>query len=1806
LPRAGAATAAPADVALATPDPAATPGGGHDPPPPTVTLAVGFYVNSDSCNGQCLPSSTVVLDAVESSTVQATAVAAAGTQISNVMFQFAPAGTSTWTTFARSASAPYSATFFPASFGLATGHYNVRAVATDNFGDVGYSAPVDVIFVNYGDAYVALESPGSDVTGTIQLEAAPAAPGSFYNVNQRQPDNITFEYSPSGTGQWTTLGTVSQALDANGNPILDPTTNAPLYLISVNTKLLGGDGLYDFETVSVDSQGTVYVDNVVRGVLVDNTGPSVTLATPPSPLTGIVTLNATVVPSISGVAAVRFEVSPAGAGAWSTIGVALSAPYVLTFDTRGLQNGQYDIRAEVSDLAGTVVDSSVAGVTVANPASSFNPDSLAVTDYVVPATGVVLLGAIASSPDNETWAIGFTTAPPALVGGSPLPYTAHQGTEQPVLLRYTDATGWQIADVLWTRNPDGTLSSFQIQALATFTVTGQMAPSGEAWLLLAQTYHPTPGSPAVTTTTALFHRAPGGQFILDPVATATEQPLLSQITSPPTLTLGEAADGSVYGLLVNPGQVKRPESIVSEGAVVTILAQLSYGLLTNGTWTLQTAPTPPGYVPAAFDTVAVTAASLTGPGTGWAALSVQPTTPVVNEPLRLASFDATGWTWVAATGLDALDLTDHFASGPVLHSVAQAIAATSEGVWIQASSGPGEVVALYDPSSGHVIASWCSANVMALSTGCGEPLDGNHPAAVPNAVIETPSGPVAYAEGAGAIDVYAYGIWSAVPVAGFGEDRVLPGLFTGPASGWLSGTYAVGQISAQAPASPLASWPLADENTLTSVALPPAGASTGTSGALAVGLDGAALHYDSSAGWLVDPVPQKAQSINLLGVAFSGQSSAVAVGGFGTILDWNGTSWSEDPASGSLTIAQLNAVAFAPDGEGWAVGTFGTILHFDGTTWSVEQLDAADAGADVTSVTVAGSQVFAVAGGNLVVRGADGTWNSVALVDPSTLPAGAVVSGQLTFQLTLVSGLPDGGIVAAGKSVMIVRQSQSANWEYSDQPIDGIAVALAAFRDPASGEVRAFVSVAPPVNDINGNPTNNVGGFPAGDGELLVETGGGWEDLSRSQYPAMRAPLEGVPEPDPVLAIATSPDGTAAWAVGGYAGTITASGAGDPDPLQARPVGWQTASVWRYDVGGSAQPPALQPAQVIIPGTPGVVSFAFFSSPDCNFECASVAGAQPDVNLSAAMAEIAAFAGQPGGPAFAMLGGNAVGDLSSPTSSSAIVDLENLHNYLTPLGGVPLYGAQGPLDGGLGAAGVSQAWEEAFAQSPAPFGLGGAPAGVTPISWGGTAGSVNLYYSFEVTQNGGTLFVIVLDNAAGSLDASVPGQTAWLQSQLAAAGGLPVIVVASRPLDSELASPSTTAAASDADSVAAMLAAAGVLAVFTTSPTQSDTTHLIPYEQFSTGAPQIPEYEGGSLGYQQVQNDGVMWYDVSVDTVGHAVSVNAIPVVQSLSLEPLDGLTVTQSSTLSFRAVARRPDGTLTNSSYENYVSIPAASCSGCVTPSYAFTSSIPGIGDFVAPTAPGSLFPLLGATGKPKQSSTSGLYCAYNPGTDTVSVTSGLLTASQTVTVLPGEVGQPCGTVFYLPDEHLVTVPGRTVVGKSSAPAPNGAPPPAPAPTTSVNAPLPAIVLPPPPAPAPVPPPTAPASAHPVSPSALPAPPLPASYIAPAAPAALLSSAVLPPLAPPATPIPPGGATAQAAARREERARKHARQSAYVIRPGGVPAVDWFYPAVGLAGVLAMLFLGAALANARRPAEGARLELWDLDNLRHRPRRRF
>ncbi len=1669
---------------------------------------------------------------------------------------------------------------------LIDGLYDLRVIATAAQGEEYESELRDRLVANESPI-ATLADPGTNLRGTIQLNASWPAAGSITSVSFQWAQS---ESAP-GPERWRTI-----------EPSKIPVSKAAGASVSLDTTSLPGDGEYDFRIVP--SKNKELVTSIpVRGRLIDNTPPTVSTIDPGPRVHGQVSISAQANDSGSGVASVRFQARPQG-GVWRNLGGRTTLPtppgsdtYSHTINSEALQNGSYDFRAIAEDRAGNETVSAPVASEVDNPSATAL--SASISGVVAPAQKVHFLGTIANSSEHEAWGYGFTSAPPAEVGGSRLPYTA-QG-EQLVLLRYTDSGGWQISDVPRLSNgepfhllPADEVSSRRGEKNTTnqVHVSGAMTPSGEAWMSVSEVSTNPNAEPVI----GIFHRVPGGQFVLDSSATQTLGPLLGSESANPglldvSLRLGES-EGHAYGILTAPGQSEQSGMAPIQGGSVPVQEKLEYGLLDGGSWGLESAEPPSGVLHAG-ELVTLQAADIGSSDEGWGAFKIGAPQPGLG--LILGHFHGKEWTFARTesgtlgTGLDALDLTGSVAN-PQGTVQPKALKAEGNDVWVEAEvnlppHSATRVVARYEGSSvgsGKVLESWCS---LAVANSCEEALGS---AAVPDAIFQTGSGPLALALTKGAVDVFAHGNWKSVSAPGYepsGEGS--EDVFNSATEGWLAGEHALGHWStehSEGASSALADWPLPDRSPLTSVALPSGSAGAiSESGALAVGFGGTTLSYDPSAGWLVQPAPPRARHINLLSVAFAGPSSAFAVGQLGVILHWNGSAWTEDPQSIKITSSQLNAVAFSPSGEGWAVGANGTILHYDGTGWSTEQPPAADSGVDITSVAVAGSEAFAVANGNLIAHSSAG-WQEVG---SSLLPSPAPTPGNLR----LVAGLPDGGVVAAGRSLVLVREASGQGFAYAAQPLQGIAVALAPYRG-SDGKLRTYASVAPPAAE---SLSHEIGGFPAGDGELLRQTDSGWQDLSHAQYAGGRATGDGAMKSDPVLAVAASPDGEHAWAVGGYDGTEDAAGQGTIGTASAsRPAGWQSASVWRYDTTGSAAPSELAPTQPNLPAQPGTVSFAFFTSPMCRTQCAGVPGAQPDVNLTSAAKEIAAYAAQPGGPAFAMLGGNAVGPVEGQAweNGNGEADFAQLPELLAPLGSVPTFAALGKFDHvPTDPSNETRPWAEAFSSAPPPFGSGPEAPGITPVASGAPSGEVHRYYAFDAAQNGGTLRVIVLDNSEGSLEDSERGQRTWLQQQLQAAqlAHLPVVVVTAIPLRSQ----------TDPEGIASLLASSGVVAVFTTDGTlptgraselhELDEHHLIP-ETSAPGESQIPEYEGASLGYQQSQNNGVMWYFVSINTATSTpeAQVSAIPVVESLSLKALDGLNVARSLTLQFEAIGRRPAGTLaTNASeepafpgFDDYVEIPSPGCSGgrpCVQPSYKFTSSEPAVGDFVVPSGAGSSFPALESKGHPIHSSTSGLFCAYNSGSTTVTISAGLLSYSLPVTVQPGGFGAPCGTVFKAGVSPVVVVHSAQ---NKRAPKGAAAPPPPPAAALSgVNPTLAAI---PPPPPAPVPPLAVPPAA---------VKPPPAQPVAPAEPPpAFVESVSAPPVilplaAPAIEPIPPGGtAQAPSAAERREKARKQASQSAYTIRPSGVSGEVWFYGAVGIATVFVLMLTARGLPSGPKP----------------------
>ena len=312
------------------------------------------------------------------------------------------------------------------------------------------------------------------------------------------------------------------------------------------------------------------------------------------------------------------------------------------------------------DSAGnTAASASAPGVAISNPgAQRFG--GLTITSYVAPASNIKLLGELPGG-QHETWAISQTP----------------QGDGQLALLKYTDSTSWQIVDVL--RKADGT--AYQLPGGSALTVAGAMSSSGEAWIALRR-------GQGQSAAEAVFHRVPGGQFLLDQGATDALKPLIGGGAL--SIRLGQSA-GTAYGLLVTSS----PPTNTQTG----IPASLGYGVLVNGSWTVKGTSLPPGYTsPPGTIGLIQQAVDVTGPGEGWAAFAQ---TGSGGNSLVLARFDQNGWSFRPRTGLDAFDLTGAFAAGSqqsvaagnVVQVTPGALRADGTGVWVSARSVPGAATA---------------------------------------------------------------------------------------------------------------------------------------------------------------------------------------------------------------------------------------------------------------------------------------------------------------------------------------------------------------------------------------------------------------------------------------------------------------------------------------------------------------------------------------------------------------------------------------------------------------------------------------------------------------------------------------------------------------------------------------------------------------------------------------------------------------------------------------------------------------------------------------------------------------------------------------------------------------------------------------------------------------------------------------------------------------------------------------------------------------------------------------------------------
>jgi hypothetical protein len=1141
---------------------------------------------------------------------------------------------------------------------------------------------------------------------------------------------------------------------------------------------------------------------------------------------------------------------------------------------------------------------------------------------------------------------------------------------------------------------------------------------------------------------------------------------------------------------------------------------------------------------------------------------------------------------------------------------AQPLTATANGVWIDGELRAGRdehqtFTLFFDAGAQRVTGSWCDATDSSGNRVCGHALDARLSSSVGyrsfawvgdgfgTRVITNPLEPGGSADSNHGTYLSLEGT-KFVRMPGAGGNFRPDGAFSAPDEGWLSGPVHITRKAEPQQLGNADRWPVSARAPLAdATAAPDSAPGALGSQALAVGLDGTVLRYQPGSGWQREFLLASNGAVvksNLRGVAWPEPGRAHAVGDFGSMWLWRSETglWERDPGAPVGFDGNLMDVAFAPNdpSRGYAVGRGGIVLRY-GKSWERDQLPAGFENADLTQIAFAGQQAIVAAGTDLL-ENEGGGWH----VDPGAHDLLRSVSTE-GLRLWAVAGLPDGGAVAAGRNVVIERDGPDSPWRFADQPLPGsTVVAAAAVR--AGARVRAVVSVVPqltyPIADDLPPPDPNVPPplVPAfrlpGDGYVLAETGDDWRDEQHTAFAG--SDFDRPVKSDPVLAFLLDSSGRG-WAVGGWSGETDfagrgASGSGGGAKAARQRV--QTAAVFRYNDPSAA--PGLGGSQLPLPG--GVARFAVAGHAACAAACSdlSLQGIRPDRSLEFAVQTLAQLHQGASGPrALLYTGGRLAPNLDPEVAAN---EFERYATLLAGGPGLPVYPAASQTDA---AAGISS-FQAAFASFYAPFGDTAAPSGIDPLSALNQGTPARTYYAFDSAGDGGTVRVVVIDNSRGAVD---PTQYAWLDSVLrdAAAHGIPAIVMGSRDLNTRFAPHLNVA--SDGDAIAQLLVADGASGYFFERP-EENRAYSIPA---GGGANTIPAFGTGTLGYRSPVSDpsnqsqpdalfgegGYLLAEIDVShrnpTTNRApVHVRMIPLIDDLSLQALDGTLIRRSRPALFQGLGRRP---LAGDRWGNgsppsppgsdpYIGFPPAPClvAGCsskLSPEYSFSSSDPDIGDFVKqdPQSTNLRKPFLDAHDKTVTDSQSGLFCAFNAGTTTVTVSAGGLSFAQVVQVLPGSVQRPCGTRPLNPSRFR-----RTPSGSPTAP------PPAPAPGSQP----PVSFQPPPPPAAPAPAPHVPAKAPPFVPAFVPKP----QYLG------FLPPVPLPVPPPVLRPSPPSGGFGRAFERqREEEVAPEESQAFARYHPddGGLPA-GFVVGAIVLAALAGATIRGGPRGRGTRAAAAA------------------
>ena len=170
----------------------------------------------------------------------------------------------------------------------------------------------------------------------------------------------------------------------------------------------------------------------------------------------------------------------------------------------------------------------------------------------------------------------------------------------------------------------------------------------------------------------------------------------------------------------------------------------------------------------------------------------------------------------------------------------------------------------------------------------------------------------------------------------------------------------------------------------------------------------------------------------LMGLTFDAFNDGWAVGQYGVILHWNGTSWRSFPSPTERTLNDVTIVPGTNGTDAWAVGDAGTLLRWDGFSWST-------VGSPVTEYLV---EVDAVSSTDVWVASSSGSmlhWNGASWTNTGDL-------GSVYLRSLDMVSASDGWVMGSGG---VIYRWRGFQWESVASPTtqDLYAVAMVSATD---------------------------------------------------------------------------------------------------------------------------------------------------------------------------------------------------------------------------------------------------------------------------------------------------------------------------------------------------------------------------------------------------------------------------------------------------------------------------------------------------------------------------------------------------------------------------------------------------------------------------------------------------------------------------------------------------------------------------------------------------------------------------------------